>query len=241
MTCVKSPGRFRAAGVLAVMIAAVGVACGGGSGKSSDARSLGDVFKAVEAAMSEPGMVVNVVATFDIRLPEEFGGNSTQKHEYWVNGAEKSARFKNDKGELSIFIDKQRYFEKSSTVRPADNLECLGLLPIVTAIVGGALCHPDYRAMGTTRVESGQYEGKKATVVASDGEFGRGAEQFDVVFKLYISPESNLALGYKNHLQSQSKADKVNETITTFDTEVVARDSLPADFFEPASIGYIEP
>jgi hypothetical protein len=93
----------------------------------------------------------------------------------------------------------------------------------------------------TMTVANGSYGGRKAVVLISEGTSRGSDETTTFTARLYLDaktylPIASISEGEVDFGQRQPASSK-----TTYTTSWVQRDALPADFFEPAAIGYDPP
>jgi hypothetical protein len=92
-------------------------------------------------------------------------------------------------------------------------------------------------------VESGEYDGRKALVLRSEQIFPAGPDEEDgiVVYdsRVYIDPDTFVLVG--TLVEGNFEGSSFDEFDAAYELEFVPRASLDSDFFEPSSIGYVEP
>lgn len=93
-----------------------------------------------------------------------------------------------------------------------------------------------------TSVEvSAAYNGKAAIAYVATGTSSGSDETYDTISRTFFDIETLLPIGStREGTLDIGEIYPVNADLP-YETEFVALDSLPADFFDPASIGYVEP
>ena len=88
--------------------------------------------------------------------------------------------------------------------------------------------------------ESDSFQGSQGVSLRSTGEFTGIDSRIEFDAWLYVDETSGLPIALERKTRDfYGGGDPVNERyVTTFTHEFVSRASLPADFFEPAGIGY---
>jgi hypothetical protein len=119
---------------------------------------------------------------------------------------------------------------------------CTGTAKRVMTLVN--LC-PGLRSNVEARTESGRrFDGSDALAIVTTGDVNGIDSTGDLHATLFIDPSTYLPVAFEENgtdryaLGGRERRFRVT---TRYRIDFVPRDSLPVDFFEPASIGYLEP
>jgi DNA-binding CsgD family transcriptional regulator len=124
--------------------------------------------------------------------------------------------------------------ERSTERRP---MLCYGASLAASVVIG---C-PGPTTTQTMTVVDGTYGGRKAIVLISEGRTVGSDETATFTARLYLDAKTYLPIASTSDGEVDSGQRRPASSKTTYTTSWVQRDTLPADFFEPAAIGYVPP
>lgn len=114
---------------------------------------------------------------------------------------------------------------------------CHGVGVAASAVLG---C-PGPTEQSTATVERGEYGGKPTVVLVTVGTSRGSDETVSFTNRLYLDPESFLPVSLEGAGQVDMGQIKPTRERRTYAHEFVAAGGVPADFFDPAALGYREP
>lgn len=210
----------------------------------TDGLPAKEVYARLEQAMTRPGQVFHTA----VRISQEAGLLSYQgKFELWVAPAQNLARQVSEltlEGEETsrqetVLADGMVYGPPVQGISTPKYraLQC----PEASALVSTAIACWRFDQWGETSVEAVQYEGVAAVVLATKVVWSGSDETFDVTRRLYLDAETFLPIAL--HFDGTVDFGEVSTLRGrwTYENDFLPLDSLPDDFFDPASIGYVEP
>jgi hypothetical protein len=244
--------RSRAALLLAVVVgiaitAAVWVIVGRGSDVPPGPPAA-DVYSGVAAALTRPGMVAHVA--FDAETSDVW---ISGQREAWLDVSNDAARDQTTTTYRSPSVSTTRQtgviyrrgasYAVGEDRRPvkAPNEGCPGSAKRVLALF--ARC-PVARDKVDTHTEAGRrFDGAEALALITTGKLSGVDSVVEVHNALFIDPFTYLPLAYESEGTDRYALggyERKFHTTTRYRITFVSRDSLPPDFFDPASIGYTE-
>lgn len=208
---------------------------------SPSALSVEEVFARAAAAMTRPGQVFHTTSEFS----GDTGGLPAKgTSESWIDGERQAARYDTPASaetleHTQIVVGRARY-RPASEGEPVTKVEAPGCYGVPAALAVGC---PGPTEESTKSVEAGSYDGKDAVVIVATGNWHGSDETFTFTRRSYLDSETFLPIA----TEEQGTADYGDErgvfptkgTGRVRSGEFVPRDSLPDDFFDPASIGYV--
>ncbi len=211
----------------------------------TDGLPAKEVYARLEQAMTRPGQVFHTA----VRLSQEAGLLSYQgKFELWLSPAQNLARQVSEmtpeggdtlrRGE-TVLADGVIYGSPERGMPPLKHraLQC----PEASVLVSTAIACWRFDQAGETSVEAVQYEGVAAVVLATKVVWSGSDETFDVTRRLYLDAETFLPIALRFDGTVDYGEVAAMRGRWTYENEFLPLDSLPDDFFDPASIGYVEP
>jgi hypothetical protein len=94
-------------------------------------------------------------------------------------------------------------------------------------------------------VEAAEYDSRPAVVLRSQRLFPYGPDEEDGIVefdaRLYVDPDTFAPLGASIEGTLESHALRNEKVAATYELDFIPLGSLASDFFEPSSIGYVEP
>jgi hypothetical protein len=210
----------------------------------TDGLSANEVYARLEQAMTRPGKVFHTV----VRISQEAGPLSYEgRLELWAvpqqGRAHQVVEFTFGGGDTwwqeevlaGGIIYGSPYRGRSPSKYEA--LKC----PEASALVSTAIPCPRFDQTGATSVETVQYKGVAAVALTTDVVWSGSDEIIHATRRLYLDAQSFLPIA----LQYDGTVD-YGEVSTlrgqwTYENGFLPLDSLPDDFFDPASVGYVEP
>lgn len=207
---------------------------------AADVPTLEEIYAGAGATLSQSGMIYH--ATIQTTGTEDSFIRS-QSSERWVDAGQNVMR--EDATQRLFFQETEVVFDVTSIVTagssytlyraPEQRLDespsqaCYGASEAVSAVLG---C-PGFLEDSTTTVEWGALDGETAIVLVTIGTSRGSDETFTFTTKLYLDPETYLPV--HGTIEGTHTYGPVR-TETTYQHEFIPRDSLPADFFDPASL-----
>jgi hypothetical protein len=177
-----------------------------------------------------------------IRIRQTAGAYSFRAtQQLWIDGRRHTARQQS----RYVFTGAGRRGHQTTTTlishgvtwvdgRPQSPTACHHASPVTSILIG---C-PTTRTPGATRIQHGTYQGHPATVLFTDTSF-TGSDQAAVTTqRTLLDPATALPLAATvNGTIDDGHLARVHATLA-YHTRFQPRSSLPADFFDPASLGW---
>lgn len=205
--------------------------------------SVEEVYARFAEAITRPGHVYHA----EVEISQDAGLFSYDATtEYWVDAERDLARQETEAAlqdgqtqrSQTIIAGGARY-RSATEDQPSTKVEaraCHGANAAIASVIG---C-PGPTEESTKTVEPGRYEGREAIVVVTTGTLHGSDETFTFTQRLYLDSETFLPIA----AQSEGTVDygEVEQTsgLSRYRNDFLPADSLPQDFFDPASIGYVE-
>lgn len=164
--------------------------------------------------------------------------------ERWVDPCRGVAREEAELGQLGkltfILTSEARYAREPGgrvVATPGGTWRCYGAGVAASAILG---C-PGPTERSTTEVQQGEYGGRPAIVLVTNGTSSGSDETFSFTKRLYLDPDTFLPRALESEGQVDFGQVKPTHERRVYRHESVTAQTAPADFFDPASIGYAPP
>ncbi len=238
---------------MAVVIGILATGCGTATAPVSEettdaatseagAPTMEEVYRGLGQTLRRPGFIFHsTIKTEMIGGPFSHTG-TLQK---WVDAERDVAREEvsispansTPQKSASIIADGGNYWlERHGDVSVTEPQSCHGASAAISLVLG---C-PGPTDRLTTTVETGQNAGKPTIVLVTSGTSRGSDERRTFTGRLHLDPDTYLPIA----LERDGTID-YGETTTerekwVFTNEFVPADSLPGNFFDPASIGYVE-
>ncbi len=211
--------------------------------------SFADLVDRMAAALTCAGPLAHIAVTVE---SERAGEIESAQGDYWIDMSRAVAREEpiDERGsiepEAKIIRDDGVYYTRDNgdpeREPPPD---CLGKHLVVIS----ALIDVDCLIFGSgafhVELEGGaSFNGRTAISAMAAGYFPGGPDEEDVVdlvYTLYIDAATYLPLGTVLEYHYVYSPQVRERTETTFDVTFVPASTVAADFFEPSSVGYLEP
>jgi hypothetical protein len=203
----------------------------------------------MEDALIVDGSVLHVTITVDsyqasgIDAALDF---DELRDEMWLDGKEKRARIEKRWPASEGAMEQREIVVGDGLYRAVTDerptrlraLTCRGSTsPILAPLMGCT----NYLEESTTTVEAGEYDGAHVLVLATHGDLPSHDWTATFSHRLYLEPETFLPLGDEIDQSIPADGEEMRVMIERkYDVEEVPRESLPANYFEPSSIGYAE-
>ncbi len=203
-----------------------------------------EVYARMEQAMTLPGQVFHTT----IQISQEAGLLSYEgESELWASTIQGLARQISELtyvgGETSrqetVLGDGMIYGPPVRGISPA--IHTPPRCPDAGVIVSITIACPRFDRAGDTSVEAVQYEGVAAVELATEVAWSGSDERFEVTRRLYLDAVTFLPIALHFDGTVDYGAVMATSARWTYENDFLRRDSLEDDFFDPASIGYVEP
>jgi hypothetical protein len=212
--------------------------------------SLDDVYRQMEQAIAQTGKVFHArmrVASFQSTFPTPtLGSGNTAADvpnltgsttEAWLDTATASGRleynYASSVGRLIVTRD-ETLLVADGRSQGTSSLRCRGSdSPLLARLMGCG----NYIEKSQTTVHSGEYGGRSAVVLVTEGVSPDSDSSYPFKATLYLDSATWLPVAYED---DESLGSEHISYSTAYETGFVDRTALAPDFFEPASIGYVE-
>lgn len=238
--------------LLAALASTLLVACSNGAGDEEPAMptldeanlTVDQVYARFAEAINRPGSIYRVTVLIEISAEQSWVEATTTT---WIDAGRDLAREKIDSTvgtahEASTSITANGWEYRHYEQPPQDELYTKVGAPLtchgVNAAVSSGLRCPGRTAESTTTLDTGEYEGRHAVILVTSGTNHGSDETITFTDRFYLDASTMLPIA------SEGEGDTGEMHFTelhTYQNDFVPADSLPEDFFDPASIGYVEP
>lgn len=199
------------------------------------------VFRGLEQTLNRPGFIYHVTIKTEL-VTGPFSHTGTIQR--WVDAEHDVAR-----EEVSISLANSTTQETATVIANGKDYRrelsgevsawkpggCYGVSAAISLVLG---C-PDFTVQWTT-VEAGQYAGKPSIVLATNSATPGVDERGTVTGRLHLEPDTYLPIALERD-GTNDNAETIQERGNwIFTNEFIPADSVANDFFDPASIGYVE-
>lgn len=205
--------------------------------------SLTSVYHAAQQTLRRSGKIY----TATIRTTSSsFGHQFTYIDQVWIDVGRDigrtESRYQTPQGWITEYrIDTPHgsyiRYPQDRKITPATLNTCYGTGIAVSLVLG---C-PGPTETSTTRVQLGRYDGKPAIVLVKSGTVSGEDSSSTGVGRLYLDPHTFLPIAMTS--TGKTNAGRVSPfwARAVYTHRFVARSTLPANLFDPASIGYQPP
>ena len=213
-----------------------------------------EVYRGFAEAIDRPGFVYHMQIDLEQDgAPWAMEGNE----EVWVDVGGNRAR---DKIDLLLHFDEETRYQVeavlvnggrySRNISPADAREPLSKVRAESCDAGNAatclavnllIAEPDSSADFTSEVRLGSYGKRPAIVITGAGTASNEIGTSTTTARLYLNRDTYLPMAQEGQGTFDYGREGQGDWRYTYETEFVPTGSLPEDFFQPASIGYVEP
>ena len=143
--------------------------------------------------------------------------------------------------DLNLIVDGREYRHTEEPEREDNDMKlgartCFGAGSAVSAVLG---C-PGSTEESTKTLELGEYRGRKVVILVTSGTRHGSDETDTFTERLYLDRRTLLPIAMEMDYERDSGEITHGTGLLTFKNDFVAAESLPDDFFDPASIGYVE-
>ncbi|HXG36086.1 MAG TPA: hypothetical protein VNL15_03875 [Dehalococcoidia bacterium] len=225
---------------LLVVLACKGDETANNSNVSTEGLSVEEVLARVTSAISRPGQIFHVRGEIKRDAgPYPYRGTI----DIWVDAGHDKARWKMEitNGDKSIIQEQiiaggARYVQVSFSDYPAIKgraATCPGGNSAVSALL-------NCEQMKDPRMEQGRFEGKTVVLLVGDVRTSGSDETFTFVRRIYLDAASFLPLAVEEEGTVDYGEIAPLHSLRRYRGEFLEADALPPDFFDPASIGYVE-
>jgi len=215
-----------------------------------------EVYGRMEAALDADGDIVHVSVVVeevdfgDDPTPEAFAYFDPEEYaeQLWLNArdevvrVETRTRYRNaEEDRVSKAIVRTDGTFRVDGEGESNSVESLSCRGSESPLVAQLMRCGNYLEESTTSVESGEYDGRTAIVLVTEGELPSHDWTSPFENRLYIDPSSNLPVAADMRTSLPGDSTELNYRVQSrYDIELLDPSSLPGDFFEPSSIGYVE-
>ncbi len=203
-----------------------------------------DVYARFAEAINQPGSIYHT--TVDTRY--DTGASSTESiRQLWVDVERdlvrqeiESVSAEGDRTRSSIVVTNRVSYAHlsygSSRNWKTEAQTCHGAGAAVSAMLG---C-PGENEESATEVEVGEWEERPAIILVTAGTTQGSLGAFTFTERLYLDETTFLPIAREGERTYENSEGQPAQWLHVFENEFVAASSLPDDFFDPASIGYVE-
>lgn len=208
-------------------------------------RTADRLYQALGDSLRRRGSVFHTVVEMDAEGPDY---PYTATMEIWVdaerNAARQEMRVESERGEQApreettiIVGDTSFHRAGGQEVEGTEAPKCYGARGAAVSTLLGLACVFE---PSSGQVQTGmQYEGQAAIAVVARGAFHEGEQGFAYTSTMYFDEETFLPIAYLTETKVGDGSTQAYTTVMRFHNQFVLPDSLPSDFFEPASVGYV--
>jgi hypothetical protein len=242
----------RTTAVLGLVIAVAASACGSDASPDAGLTSttprimsitLDDVHRRMLAAIDGDGQVFYTRIDYSVDIGGKHVGAIRGTQEIWIDVESGAARMEADVGqgesrrhEIRIINGDTTYLIAGNPGRPNRPQTCHGSS---SGLLSTLLSCRGVLEESTTHVEVGaEYDGRPAIILLTEGTTRDSDGKYPFTQHLYIDEQTWLPLGVDT--DSTWFTGDAAHTTERFNSEFLARDSLPADFFDAVANGWIE-
>lgn len=235
--------------VVGIVAAGCGTATTPVSEKTTDAATgeasaptVEEIYRDLGQTLKQPGYIFHSTITVEMSAGPY---SRTGTLERWVDAERDVAREEvtftptngTEQKSASVIANGGNYrLEPYGDVSVTEPRSCHGATAAISLVLG---C-PGATEQSTTTIETGTYNGKPAIVLVTSGTSSGSDERHTFTNRLYLYPNDFLPIV----LESDGTIDYGETTPArgkwVFTNEFIPADSLPGNFFDPASIGYVE-
>ncbi len=235
--------------VAALVLAPLALACSGDGEKTPAADvsadlSVEEVYARFTEAITRPGHVYHAVVEVN-QEAGPFSYSGTVEHWVDVEGdlARQGSEITYGDGNTirtQAIVAGGALYRSPSEDHPSSRVEartCHGVSAAVGEILG--FC-PGYTEESTKTVEAGRYEDQDAILIVTTGTSYGSDETFVFTSNLYLDSDTFLPIALEQTGTVDYGEVESTRGLSRYENDFVPGDSLPDDFFHPASIGYVE-
>jgi hypothetical protein len=244
--------------LIAVLASPLLVSCSNGAGDEVDVTptldeanlTVDEVYARFAQAIDRPGSIYRVTVRME-NSGELWPGELTSTA--WIDAGRNLARDKSDttggfEGETtqyastSIVVNGWLYTHyeqppESDRYTKVQARTCY----VANAAASSALGCPGGTEKATTTLDIGEYEGHHALILVTSGTRHGEDETTTFTERLYLNASTLLPIALAGEGDTDYGEIYHGTWLHTYQNDFVPADSLPDDFFDPASIGYVEP
>lgn len=207
-------------------------------------RTADRLYQALGDTLRRRGSVFHTVVEMDAEGPDY---PYTATMEIWVDAERNAARqeMRVEPGqdeepheEITMVVgDVSFHRGGAQEVERREAPKCYGARGAAVSTLLGLACVFE---PSSGQVQTGmQYEGQAAIAVIARGASHEGEQGFAYTSTMYFDEETFLPIAYLTEAKVGDSSTRTYGTAMRFSNEFVPADSLPSDFFEPASIRYV--
>ena len=203
--------------------------------------TLEEVYRRAGVSLRQQGCVYHETVEVDADMGFITYSGTTER---WTDAYQGLAREEADLGQrgkmTSVLTAEAKYVRNPSgrvVATPGKTWRCYGAGVAASAVLG---C-PGPTERSTTEVQQGEYAGRPAIVLVTTGTSSGSDETFTFTKRLYLDPDTYLPRAMESEGQVDFGQVKPTHERRVYRHELIRAESLPADLFDPASIGYAPP
>ncbi len=203
-----------------------------------------EVYRGLEQTLKRPGYVFH--STIGSEMPAD-PSSASGTNQIWINAERDVAREEISpspanrifmKSTSIIANGKQYRLDPHGEVSELEPIRCHGASAVISLVLG---C-PGPIGQWTTTVETGRYDGKPTIVLVTSGTVEGPDGRANSTGRRHLETDTYLPIALEHDVMEDHGETKttVSRGTGVFTNEFVPADSLPGNFFDPASIGYVE-
>ena len=206
---------------------------------AADVPTLEEIYAGASETLRQAGMIYHATILTEGAEDSFIRGQTSER---WVDASQNVARedatqrlyFQEEVVFDVMVIDvggsrHTLYREPEQRLDESPSQACYGAIEAVSSVLG---C-PGFLEDSTTTVEWGTYDGQAAIVLVTIGTSRGSDESFTFTTRLYLDPDTYLPL--REETEGTHTYGPV-KTETTYQHEFIPADTLPASFFDPATL-----
>lgn len=227
----------------------------GPKGERPEELTLDGLYERMEQALARPGYVLHTTTRYEKveydgdtpALPEGYKPEEYAP-QFWTYPLEHAIRTERKswrEEEPHEYIDRKIVLERTqlrdATGRPTDEpLTCRGTgSALLTRLMGCG----NYLEESTSTVQIEEHGGNWAYVIATTGELPSHDWTMEFDSRLFVDPVTHLPRAIETETRPPNDdpyLPRKSRVVESYAHEFIPRTSLPADFFDPTSIGIVE-
>lgn len=208
------------------------------------APTVEEVYRGLEQTLKRPGYFFH--STIGSEMPAD-PSSATGTNQIWIDAERDVAREEISPSpanrifmkSTSIIANGKKYrLDPHGEVSELEPIRCHGASAVISLVLG---C-PGPIGQWTTTVETGRYDGKPTIVLVTSGTVEGPDGRANSTDRRHLETDTYLPIALEHDVTEDHGETKttVSRGTGVFTNEFVPADSLPGNFFDPASIGYVK-